>query len=70
MYIFVEFLVIFIFVVIVLVQLCVVLVRNGMFMIKKKNWLPFLLCYRYHVYLLIKNIGKILSHFGDLIKTT
>ena len=25
----------------------------------------FLLCYRYHVYLLMKKIKKILTHFGD-----
>ena len=45
---FLKILVIFIFVVIVLVQFCVILVRNGMFKKKKilnhQIWLLFLLC--------------------------
>ena len=48
--------VIFIFVVIFLVQLCVILVGNGMFYKKQLINLVtiYLLCNRYHVYLLLK----------------
>ena len=52
------FFVIFIFVVNVLVQLCIILVRNGMFYKKKTKIIKFgdyfLLCNRYRVYLLMK----------------
>ena len=56
------------FVVIILIQFYVILVRNGMFLLRIKILefgYHFLLCNTYCVYLLMKKIDKILTHFGD-----
>ena len=53
-----------------LVQFYIILVRNGMFYEKhKSSYLVtiLLLCNGYRVYLLMKKIDKILTHFGDAL---
>ena len=69
LYTFLKFLVIFIFVVIILVQFCVILVRNGMFYLEKNKSLNLVIVFYYvidTVYIYSwKRIDKILTHFGD-----
>ena len=63
-----KFLVIFIFVVICLVQFCVIVIRNGMFYWKNKIIkfsYHFLLCSRYRVYLLMKK--KLINFWPILV---
>ena len=62
-----KFLVIFIFVVFVLVQFCVILIRNGMFYINKifKFGYKCLLCNGFCVYLPMKKNENNLTYFGD-----
>ena len=67
-YIFLKFFVIFIFMVIVLIQFCVILVRNGIF--SRKKWSSNLVIRFYYVIDIMyiyffKNFDKILTHFGD-----
>ena len=68
-YKFLWFFVIYIFVVIILVQFYVILVRNNMFHKKKHRSFDFgyhfLLCNRYRVSLLMKQTNKLLTHFND-----
>ena len=64
------FFVIFIFVVVCLVQLCIILIRNGMFYEKHKS--PYLVTVFYYVIDTVyiyswKKIDKILTHFGDAL---
>ena len=68
MYFFLKFLIIFIFVVIVLVQLCVILVRNGMFYKKTKssNLVTNFYCVLDIVYIYSwTKIENVLTYFGD-----
>ena len=65
---FLKFLVIFIFLIIVLIQFCIILARNGMFSRNKIS--SNLVINFYHVidtmYIYSwKKIDKILTHFGD-----
>ena len=67
---FLEFFDIFIFVVISLVQLCIIIVWNSMFYEKhKSSYLIIILYYViYTVYVYSwKEIDKILTHFGDIL---
>ena len=64
---FLKILVIFIFVVIILIQFCVILVRNGMFYSKQRS--SNLVTIFYYVIDIVyiyswKEIDKILTHFG------
>ena len=55
---------------IVLVQFCIIIVRNGMFYEKHKSLYlvtTFLLSNRNCVYLLMKKTDKILTHLGDAL---
>ena len=67
-YIFLKILGILYFYSKLLVQFCIILVKNVMFYLKKhiiKFGYEFLVCNRYCVYLLMKTIDKNLIHFCD-----